>query len=635
MAEEFRDPRGATATVSWVNAGRPTLPTWNTEAAFREGYMASALVNRAINILADRISQLPFRAGPNPDNPGEFNPNAPLAKLLGPPPGTPNREMSARALWKNAVVNYLVAGRFAWEIDRNGAQVNGLWPLIMASLAYIPTERGSSYFSGFEYNVQNSVNPIKFKREDLVYAWNPHPENPREPMSVIQAIRWNISVVLQIDQYNYAFVKNDAKPATMVVHAPFPDSDSREAWRRQFSANFKGPLNANKTIFNEVDPADDGSVAGMLDIKSIGSSAKDSQLVQIYDQQLDAITTALGVPMSLMDSSDRTFSNADREMQNFYELTVLPLCSDLQDHINRDLAPLVGSELGWFDISKVDALKPKLTAGVNFTEVSKDMTTDERRGFAGLGPVDKAELKAEKMEAIELAQAAMPPQPDAKVEGESGAKKPEAKAPVGQEKKPPFPTKPVREDDRVATGRAATIARLSWLLETQMAELTQRSMSSALTRAEGKRGRQAVTAGEGPEAMYDRRFWHGETKRAVAPVLHAALAAVGAALPEQPNERLDWWVDRNAENIAYNVVQTRWAMLKTASVTSTDDMGQAIRDSHESNCLYTSPIELATGIYDDAVRQLSGVTRETVKSLLTRLTSGDVDLDRALKELTS
>lgn len=649
---EVRDPRGATATVSWVNAGRPTLPQWNTEASFREGYLASALVNRAVNILADRISQLPFRAGADSDSPADFNKNAPLARLLGPPPGNPNPESSARALWKNAIRNWLVAGRFAWEIETAGGRGEGglpigLWPLIMANLAYIPTDSGPSYFSGFEYNVKNSVNPIPYRRDELVYAWNASPEDPREPMSPIQAIRWNVSVVLEIDRYNYAFVHNDAKPSTLVVHGPFADTEAQDAFRRQFSSNFRGPLNANKTMFNAVDPADDGTVAGLLDIKTIGASAKDSQLVQIYEQQLDAITTCLGVPMSLMDASDRTFSNADREMQNFYELTILPLCADLQDAINRDLSPRLGSDVGWFDISKVDALKPKLSSGVSFSDVEGDLLIDERRSFAGLGPVDQDELLAEKQKSLELMQ--LPGAPQLQQAANDSEEAPEE--PPASEVPPPFPpprpsTQPPRTpsrmeqmEERAEGARLQSVERLAWLLERQLGELTQRSLAATLTRADGKRGRQALSGGGGVATLYDRRFWHEQTRQALAPVVDAALTAAAAALsgllPDQGQERLDWWVDRRADDLGYEVVRERWAALTSPTAETPEELAEVVRDGHQGTGLAQTATELAVDLYDDAVRQLGGVSRETVRDLLTRLITGDVDLDRAMGELTN
>jgi hypothetical protein len=68
---------------------------------------------------------------------------------------------------------------------------------------------------------------------------------------------------------------------------------------------------------------------------------------------------ALGVPRSLIgDASQRIYANADAEYRNFWTLTLLNEIRDLQDSINVNLAPQIGSEVGWFDLSKVNALQP-------------------------------------------------------------------------------------------------------------------------------------------------------------------------------------------------------------------------------------------------------------------------------------
>jgi len=53
-----------------------------------------------------------------------------------------------------------------------------------------------------------------------------------------------------------------------------------------------------------------------------------------------------------------TFANASSEYKNFWTITVLSLISELQDHINNSLARRIGTEVGWFDLARVDALKP-------------------------------------------------------------------------------------------------------------------------------------------------------------------------------------------------------------------------------------------------------------------------------------
>lgn len=44
--------------------------------------------NTYVRAVADGLARLKFRAGPDPDRPQTFNPNSPLAYLLGPAHGS-------------------------------------------------------------------------------------------------------------------------------------------------------------------------------------------------------------------------------------------------------------------------------------------------------------------------------------------------------------------------------------------------------------------------------------------------------------------------------------------------------------------------------------------------------------------
>ena len=668
VQREVRDPRGATQGVSFQGlGGRGSYAVDTSTRTFQTTYISSWLVNRAINILADTCSQLPFRAGPDLEKPAEFSQNAPLARLLGPPPEGPNPEMSARKLWKLAILNYLITGRFAWEIESVGGQVVGLWHLVSSSLSAVPESGGRAYFSGFLYEVGQGQ-PIPFTREQVVYGWNPSPDNPRAAESVLRSLQLNASILLQLDRYQYAFVANDAKPATVVIHGPMADRDAKEAFQRKFMGDYRGPDNANKTAFLEVDPDDTGDVSGMIDIKPIGSTAKDSQFVQIYEQQLRAVSGGTGVPMSLLDASGRTFDNAGQEAYNYYDVTVMPLLADLQDHINRDLAPKLGNEVGWFDISSVPALKPKLTVGMVFADVATDMTQNERRSFAGLGPGDPVALLAEKQAAIKLQRetfAATQPVAAAPGSAPSAPAEPTAAQKNGtqndtiQQKDGGKVLAFKREEERhggseghdpihsghaetalegaIAVHRKASIGRIAALLGRQLQRFDAHSARSALTRAEGKRGRQMLAdpASERVAAIYDRTFWVDEARAALAPVYEAAVGSAATALegiiPVETD--LSSWVDTRAQALADVLVSRRIADLDAGcnvDLLTQQAVVDAVASAHGER---GDLDELSAAIFDESVRALTGISTDVVRDLLTKLTAGEIDLDRAMGEL--
>lgn len=426
-ALERRDPNGATAPSGYMNVpGRPMMAEWDAETAYR-AYVSQWLVMRAIELIADRVSSWPFRVGADPDKPGDYDKKAKLAQLLGPPPGVPNPMFSARALWKWSIINYLVTGRFAWEIERGrpsrdlaaqpGQQTDssgivGLWPLVTAVFRPVPSDGGRSYFTGYEYTPYGTGHPIEKTLDQVVYGWNPHPQDYRQPFSALEALALNVNITYEIDRYSFAFMQNDGMPASMIVHAKFPDKTQRDSWRAKILGNHKGAQNAGKVMFTEGTADDNGKVTGAVEVIPMGVNNRDSQLSVIYDQQLQAISGGLGVPMSRLDASGRTFNNAGQEDINWHEDKLLPLCRELQDVVNRVLAPKFDDgNAGWFDLSQVRALKPRMSDNVPFAAIEGDMLRDERRQYAGLGPVDLKALEAEKEADAKMATPLLLPPP--------------------------------------------------------------------------------------------------------------------------------------------------------------------------------------------------------------------------------
>lgn len=366
--------KGATGNVTWASPGQPQAPTWNGRSAVDQGYFGSMWVMRCCRAIADTIAGLPFRAGPSMDHPSRFDTNAPLAKLLGPSTGQgdwsgPNPTTSARAFWAWSIVQYLVTGRFAWEMqtDPQTKAVNGLWPLVGAYLDPVPSADGSQrYFDGFVYHLPTG--DITLPHDKVLYVWRPSARDWRQPESVLEAARLPISVQVAIDRYMWSLLKNNMTASKMIVSPPFEEADQRRAWQEAFVQEFTGFDNAGKIVFGEFDDdtgygAPSGSGGGKtfapVQVVDLAETATDAQLIALGEQAKTDITVALGVPMSLIgNASQRTFSNADSEYRNFWTITVAPLLSELQDPINVQLAPKLGQEVGWFDVRRVVALQP-------------------------------------------------------------------------------------------------------------------------------------------------------------------------------------------------------------------------------------------------------------------------------------
>lgn len=419
---ERRDPQAATRNPTWYGKDQPMVPEWAGDQAFRYGVMANVVAFRCIQVWADAVAKYPFRAGPTPPaRPGlrsDFNPNARLAQLLGPPTrrvgnrlSGPNPEMTGRTLLAWTAAQRIATGRNAWEIEWTQApgkgEVAALWPLPACHVRPIPTAgRSARYFDGFRVET-DPAEVITLRPEQVHYGWTMSGTDPRQAVAPLQASRYAITLAVMGDRQNLAFLRNGAVPAAIVTTEAFGSDDERVAFQRQWKAQYRGPDRAGETAFHEAGDGE-GPVGEAIDVKVLGLSNRDSQFVQAHLQSLKEIAWGLGVPWSKIDAADRTFANADAEERIWLTERVVPFLETLADEINLRLAPVLGSEVGWFDLSDEEALRPrpKFTAAEGVTLWSAGLAlAEEVREEVGLDP--DVELPAP----VVPEQPALPPAP--------------------------------------------------------------------------------------------------------------------------------------------------------------------------------------------------------------------------------
>lgn len=359
--------KAATTSAKYVTPGQPLNADWDANGATQIAYLGHTYVMRCARLRADTIAGLPFQAGPDPDNPSVVTDGAPLSTLLGPAspqnPGGPNPTTTARALWAWSIVQYIVTGRLGWEqqLDPDGSVV-GLWPLVSAALQPVPSPAGSGrWWDRFEYQTPSGT--IDLDAERVFYGWRPAADDWRQAESCLQAARMPIEIAIACDRYMWGLLRNGMVASNIVVSSQFAEEDDQRAWEEQFFSEFSGFDNAGKTIFAQAenDYDQNGRLVDQANVQVIPLSMNsvDAQLLQMINMAKSDINIAMGVPKSLIgDASQRIYANADSEYRNYWTITAVNDITELQDMVNVGLAPKLGSDVGWFDLSHVAALQP-------------------------------------------------------------------------------------------------------------------------------------------------------------------------------------------------------------------------------------------------------------------------------------
>jgi HK97 family phage portal protein len=637
----IRDPQAATIATGWADRGMPMVPEWDAAGAIRLAYLSNTIVYRCVQTIANALSRVPFRAGADPDRPKDYDRRGTtgLARLLSPPPYGPNTETSARQLWAWTVAQYLVTGRFGWEneLDQQDRPV-ALWPLPSTQLNAIPTASGAHYFERFLYGPK--IKEKRLSREQVTYGWRPSPHDWREPESVLQAARLDISVAIMQDRYDYAFLRNGSRPDFLLIHEVIDDDDERQAFRDQFAAEHRGPENAGKPAFAEAEGG--GESGSLVDVKQLGLTQRDAQALERSKHKLNMICLAFGTPMSkLGDSSGRTFSNAGQENRNWWEDTVLPLGDELGDIINMKLAPRLGSNVGWFDWSAVPALRPEPRAqmvGVPALVSGRVATINEGRAMVDLPPIGpEGDLLADEQPAPDLQAAAaafqalvtagvtpesaaaatgfdgltmrpaeptpapaVPPQPKATDRGRQTEQRADQPTPDEQ-----AAAALARRDARwkLVNDRAEAMER-TW--ERQFRRLFDRQEKATLSRLKTKRGRQllrdALTAAQtrapddpapqvDPDDIFDPTFWTDDTAETSRALYEPLTTMAGQEIAERFGVSFDldapWvqeFIDARSNQLAGQVTDTTYRAIQqalaegVAAGESVDDLATRVQD---------------------------------------------------------
>jgi HK97 family phage portal protein len=314
-------------------------------------------------------------------------PNHPLIRLLS----NPNPFMSRGQMWGTIVMDRALAGNSYLLKARTqggpfGGAVGELWRLRPDRVRIIPD--ANKYISAYEYRTGSEA--IVYPPEDIIHFKTRNPLNDYYGMPPLMAVAGRVD----IDDYMQGFLRSfferggTGPGSILTVKNKLSDEAKREIserFRRQF-----GPGGYHEMLI--MDQAE-----STYQQMGLNRGLRDALPKEIDNVTEARIAMVFGIPGSilglLIGYESSSYANKRQDWQVFWDLTMTPLLSDLDDVLNLSLVPDFGGiDEVLFDLSDIRALQEdvdKIHERIRKNVAAGLQSWEEGRDGIGLDPNPK------------------------------------------------------------------------------------------------------------------------------------------------------------------------------------------------------------------------------------------------------
>jgi HK97 family phage portal protein len=349
-------------------------------ALAREGYVANAIVHRAVRLVAENAASVTLlvHEGAN------VRDRHPLLDLLA----RPNPRQERAAFLEAVAAHLLLAGNAYIEAvmlaSDEKAEVRELHALRPDRMRVVPGADG--WPAAYEYTLAGRT--LRFEQDatplpPILHLAQFHPLDDHYGLSSLEAAAVACDVHNSAARWNKALLDNAARPSGALVYAAenavLPDGQF-ERLKRELEAQYQGAVNAGRPLLLE----------GGLDWKPMSLSPKDMDFLEAKHTAAREIALAFGVPPMLLGiPGDNTYANYQEANRVLFRATVLPLASRIADALSLWLKPAFGGEARLVvDLDSVPALAADRAALWEQVTRAPFLTVNEKRAMTGFAPVE-------------------------------------------------------------------------------------------------------------------------------------------------------------------------------------------------------------------------------------------------------
>lgn len=237
--------------------------------------------------------------------------------------------------------------------------------------------------------VKRSVNGKEYKvtvDDGLFYTWIPNRTGELGAgVSDVQAALAAAGVLRNIDIYADMYFKNGAVNPTLISvegGSTLPaDVERLKAWYKRMLSGVR------KAFGIEM-------INGKISAQTIGYALKDLATTELTSSKREDVSTALGIPQTLLFSNAANYATAQQDDLHFYDKTVKPKAIRLQNALNKQVYEKMGYYLKFHPerMEMYQQQEEQKSASVVSLYQAGIMTLDEVREHMNLAPLISANV---------------------------------------------------------------------------------------------------------------------------------------------------------------------------------------------------------------------------------------------------
>ena len=343
----------------------------------REGFMRNPVVHRAVRLIAEAASAVPFVLY---EGAAEHDAH-PVLDLLK----RPNPRQSGAALLEMLYGHLLLSGNAYAELAEAGiagAAARELHLLRPDRVSVVADADG--WPVALDYRAGSAKRRIALGAEPGPGALQLtlfHPLDDHYGFAPLQAASMALDTHNSAARWNKALLDNSARPSGALVYAPKEGGvltdEQFDRLKADLEENYSGVTRAGRPLILE----------GGLDWKAMGLTPKDMDFIEAKNAASRDIALAFGVPPMLLGiPGDNTFSNYQEANRAFYRLTVLPLIGRIAGELSHWLGAKFGAEIRlWYDADQIEGLSLDREALWRRVGAAEFLSDDEKREAVGYG----------------------------------------------------------------------------------------------------------------------------------------------------------------------------------------------------------------------------------------------------------